>query len=113
MSKVNIDSSVLKDIVRFTELSDGVLAKQAAFEDQLAVEGSEIVDSLIAANVLAPSIKEAACAKLKQDPMYVVELLQKAASAIEVEEPSGKSTRVKSASAEMSPDEAFINVLLS
>jgi len=110
--KVTLDSSVLTGLVGFMQGADALIGKQASLETAMAAEARGIVDSLITANLISESVKQASVARLSTDPTYMVELLKKAAEAMKPEPAIGKSAAVKSANEELSPDDAFIRELL-
>lgn len=114
MSKqVALDSSVLSGLVQYMKCSDALLGKQASLDDAIGAEASAIVDALIKASLVPSNLKSASVARLKEDPVYVVELLSKAAAAIRPEAPiGGPSDAVKSANVSLTADDAFVMELM-
>jgi hypothetical protein len=109
--KVTLDSSVLAGLVGFMQGADSLIGKQASLETAIAAEAPGIVDALINANLISEGVKQASVQRLSSDPTFMVELLKKAADAMKPESPIGTSVAVKSASEELSADEAFIREL--
>jgi len=111
---MNIESSVLEGMVEFIKGADSVIAKQASMDATLSSEAACVVDGLVEAGLLPEVTKEASVQKLKEDPTYMVDLLKRAASAMETIEPAGAGVdTIKAAGALETADQAFDRILFS
>ena len=115
MNEVKIGTDVLTSVVEFMQGADGLIAKQASLEDALAVDGEGIIDALVGANLIDGACKQASIAQLNESPAYAVELLKRAAEAMQAPEVEGVGVMAtKSASSQEKPDadQAFVDALM-
>ena len=80
MATVEIDSTVLDGLVDFVEQSVGYASKQAETEAAVAERGPQVVDTLIS-NGFVNADKKQAALRAVQDPLKVLESLEKTARA--------------------------------
>ena len=111
---MNIESGVLESVVEFMKGTDSIIAKQASMEAALSSEAEGLIEKCASAGLVPEATKEASIQKLKEDPTYLVDLLSKAASAMETIEPAGAGVdNIKVAGATESPNQAFDRILFS
>lgn len=112
MANVMIDAGKMKNIVSYINGADAILAKQATLDEAISTDGGGVIDALVGAQVISAEAKEACVSKIKEDPTYMLELLNKAAKHLSVD-PEGRAVdNVKSASTELSADAVFERALI-
>ena len=76
------DSNKLRKVVEYVGATQAALAKAAQRDNALATRAPQVVDALIAQGLLSPHLKEAKVKALVNNPVEILETLEKTAALV-------------------------------